>query len=475
MVFLLLAACTESTIDLPSVNNETEQPVSAVSYWGHKIDDPYSVTNMRRAYDVLLSDKESSLSKSGVSKDIIMPTHLYLKFIPKNHEEWKTLVLDSVLDVVPFPLDYDLEGVDGVYRDPECPADQPTYQYSVVKLGYPLPDIEYVVIDSLYMLFDDAISKSGHNMSFWKELELESVKLTGNYNEDDVVPLSLSKRYHPDGKVTYEDSKRGKIGVPNARVVVHYATHKHSCQTKSDGSFRIDETFSFKVKYKVFFQNNDLLVCGSSMNSVISSEGDKGVVCNDFKINSDYKKSAAATHVAGYDFFHNTKGVGTEHKKCWSTYFTDYSNDVTNTICFHSQFESAAVNKPDYTSLVKRYSDAMFMLSGLVLENEKNILIPQYDDFSREWSKGVRWYLTKDVYNISGEYWECLVKDLMDNDNSTCDKVGGYSIGVLYNCIVKSNSMDELRNELKKLTTSTAEKNNLDVLFNYWKTKLNYK
>lgn len=468
-IVMLSSACTESVNDQDVVVVDPVKQEQGASYWGNKINDPYSVDNMRRAYAELVKDKESSLSKAGVSIEQIMPTHLYLKFIPKNSEEWKILQKDSVLDVVPFPLDYDLEGVSGVFRDPDCPKDQPTYQYSVVGLGYPLPEIEYIVIDSLYMPFESELSKSGNEFPFWKELELESVKLTGNFSEDDVVPMSLSKRYHPDGKVTYDDAVRGEVGVPDAKVVVHYSTHKHSCQTKADGSFRIDETFSFKVKYKVLFQNDDFSVCETSMNSVIFSSGDKGVVCNDFNINTDKLKSAAATHVAGYEFFHNDKGIITDHDSALSSHFSDNDQFGHDIITFHWNRLSAQINAPSYDNIAKMYGSAIYIWAGFVLEKQKGRSIND-DDLSRAWCEGMAWFFSKDIYRNYYRDRNCLVRDLIDNDYDSNDKVC-ISVNTVYNCVLRSNTLDDFKNELKKQCATNSEKNNIEELFNYWKNK----
>lgn len=128
-LLMLAAACSEpldeAAEELSPQNEGAETP--KMSHWGNKIEDPYSVTNMRLAFKELKKNSESGLSKAGVTEAQIVPTHLHLKFIPKNEEEWRILKQDTVLDVVPIPFNYDLEGFDGTYRDPDCPDGQPTY------------------------------------------------------------------------------------------------------------------------------------------------------------------------------------------------------------------------------------------------------------------------------------------------------------------------------------------------------------
>ena len=249
---LFAAACNEPLDEAAeeAATPQNEETATTKSHWGNKIDDPYSVANMRLACKELEKSPESSLSKAGVTEAQIETTHLYLKFIPKTFEELRMLEADTILNVVPVPLTYDLEGFDGVYRDPECPEGQPTYQYAVARIGYQLPKVEYEVLDSLFMPFEDdydkeAISKHSKFRSIWDDLELESVKLTGNYSEEDYNPPSLSKRYHPSGKVTYVDDVRGEVGVPNVRVHVNFSTHSHNFYTNEDGSFEANGRYTW--------------------------------------------------------------------------------------------------------------------------------------------------------------------------------------------------------------------------------------
>jgi hypothetical protein len=71
---------------------------------GKKLENPYSVTNMKKALNNLKStSKKTAATTSGsvkatMSNDIeiaIIPTHLYVKFIPKNDKELSILESDS--------------------------------------------------------------------------------------------------------------------------------------------------------------------------------------------------------------------------------------------------------------------------------------------------------------------------------------------------------------------------------------------
>ena len=99
---------------------------------GKQLENPYSVENMKKALE--------SLRANGRTEAIeITPTHLYLRFKPKNEEELSILKRDSTLILYDYPLDHEIEVMGNFYRNPALPPDQPTYQYCAVKVDKVLP------------------------------------------------------------------------------------------------------------------------------------------------------------------------------------------------------------------------------------------------------------------------------------------------------------------------------------------------
>ena len=79
---------------------------------GEKIPNPYSLSVMQQAYSELQGVESTRSGKS------LEPTHLYLKFSPKNMEELRVLEDDTTLYFYDYPLDVELIGEGGDYRDP---------------------------------------------------------------------------------------------------------------------------------------------------------------------------------------------------------------------------------------------------------------------------------------------------------------------------------------------------------------------
>ena len=320
-VLMMAAACSEplneAAEELSPQNEGAETP--KMSHWGNKSEDPYSVSNMRLAFKELMKTSEGSLSKAGVTEAQIVPTHLHLKFIPKNEEEMDLLRLDTILDVVPIPFNYDLENFDGVYRDPECPANQPTYQYSVVRIGHELPKVEYEVLDSLFMPYEDeyedkTISKSTISSTFWDRLEEESFILTGNMEDDDEhFSVAKKKRVTPDGYVKMTDFSASEITrpVPNVRVHMNFSTHRSNARTDANGYFKMPNSFRSRVHTHVYFENTNYHACEKNGSVVAYYRGRVKMEKNelllmDKKNNHNY---AATIMVAAYEYYNNTLNV----------------------------------------------------------------------------------------------------------------------------------------------------------------------
>ena len=107
---------------------------------GKKLENPYSVENMRKALKNL--QKSSSTANKGLSNDFeITTTHLYIRFKPKDEEELNLLQKDTTLILFDHPLDYEISEEGDFYQDPEIPDELPTYQYTSVEVDKKLPNV----------------------------------------------------------------------------------------------------------------------------------------------------------------------------------------------------------------------------------------------------------------------------------------------------------------------------------------------
>ena len=200
-------------------------PVSNITL-GKKLENPYSVKNMRKAYENI---KAQNLKNRTSSENVdIVATHLYVKFIPKTENELDIVKRDSTLVLYDYPLDYEI-GKGDVYRDPNVPKSQPTPQYCAVDINYQFTsEVEYEIIEELYIPDEDSdenkASRSlGLSQNFIDQLVDEALIITGNLDEEASKNSINARRtsWRPAGTIKVWDDSLG-----TSRRVIEYKTSK---------------------------------------------------------------------------------------------------------------------------------------------------------------------------------------------------------------------------------------------------------
>ena len=100
---------------------------SSQTVLGDKLDNPYSVANMRKALESLAPE-----DRGGLSIEDISTSHFYVKFRPANYDELDRIKQDTTLILYDIPLDYEITSQGEYYHDPSIPDSLPTYQYASV-------------------------------------------------------------------------------------------------------------------------------------------------------------------------------------------------------------------------------------------------------------------------------------------------------------------------------------------------------
>ena len=101
LVAFTLTSCEKNEVTKQkevNIYNTTEIPNGMMSF-GKKLENPYSVSNMKKAF--------SSLSQNRVASNIVA-NHLYIRFLPDNAEEMNVLTSDTILKLYDYPFDYEI-------------------------------------------------------------------------------------------------------------------------------------------------------------------------------------------------------------------------------------------------------------------------------------------------------------------------------------------------------------------------------
>lgn len=226
---VLMTACEKETIQQPEEDFQTDSPDIVL---GKRLENPYTVENMQKAYNNL----KNTGTKSAPDIEITA-THLYVKFKPKNEEELRILESDSTLIIYDIPLDYEIVQNSDYYHDPTLPKDQPTYQYASVKIDQELPsEVDYEILSELFIpdeyKTEEPTSltkavKALKNTDLIEQLVDEALRITNNM-EKKAKPSTRTKgwfsrrsKWRPAGRIQVWDDKIGQ-STTTKRVFSHW-------------------------------------------------------------------------------------------------------------------------------------------------------------------------------------------------------------------------------------------------------------
>lgn len=295
----------------PKPDNEVTIFSEGMIQLSKKLENPYTVINMKRAYQNLTDNGQLKLS--SVKKSDIKITHYYVRFLPKSFEELAILQRDSTLELYDYPLDYEIAEGGTYYQDPDIPFGEITWQYCAVEKKFDFPNLQYEILEELFLPKEKKKDKGAYSdETIWDNIEIEALKITGNLPEEDGSTNTKSlirDKWNPSGTIKVWDAEVGVTrtttrvfdhweyydcdgddgGVdPLARVIYpdeqcQRAVYKYittvtdgsyvpvvGCKarayswfttysdiTNSNGDFYIDETFKGYVNYSIKWERDD--------------------------------------------------------------------------------------------------------------------------------------------------------------------------------------------------------------------------
>lgn len=317
---------------------------------GRKLENPYTVSVMEKAYQNLKTNVKGSAFSTLSNELTILTTDYYVRFLPKSEEEKAILQDNDELTLFDMPLDYELEeGLAGAYHDPSVPEGQITWQYTVVPVDYEFRDIEYEILAELFLQDDEDDSESTStnsnttlslrnttrnqlSTSLWAKLENEALRITGN--EQDIIEeetsespyVTLGRKWYPSGRIQYEDTTTSPsriIPLQGAQVVVKRWFKWKRAITDSNGSFRVGKFRSRKVKCAIKWERHEWDIrSGSYGQAWYSFETLKRRRSWNLTIRrsgTPHNWLYASIHRGAMEYFynHNTYGIKKPYKKGW--------------------------------------------------------------------------------------------------------------------------------------------------------------
>jgi hypothetical protein len=509
-LFIAIAGCKEDDFvpinPTDEINTNTEQ-VEGMIVLGKQLDDPYSFKNIKKAY--------ASLMAKGFKADAVnlTPTHLYLRFLPKNEEEWAILKRDSTIALFDYPLNYEIATNGTYYHDPELPDSAITWQYTVIPLNHPIPEVFH---EKLYEVFippieEDDSTQKGSLDEFYARLEYESMKLTGNLSGSEAQSGTKDlwpDKWRPKGTLKVNDDYLGEIPLVGAKVHVRFLTHIETDITDDKGYFETTK-FRYKVHYSIKWERADFDIRSGNWGQAWYHRDDRHDDVWNFTISKGgmswvYAHIHRGAHKYYYD---NTYGIKSPPKdgkllkqrihigamdKSGRAHYYDFNKFwLSPQIKVYAKTTSGNWNSSEYifgTTVHELahashweigYSYGQYVLDAIFSEP----FLPE------SWALGVESVITSDVY---GNTWEQnqrvtlndilgnggytpIVWDMIDNFNQRewygnsypVDRVSGYTLPQLENALKNNTSWEAWRNAIRDMYDNPTESYLNELFANY--------
>lgn len=318
----LMTSCTHEPISTESTTSAREK-----DYYlklGQKLENPYSVTNMKRALDSVKAKMTISKSAKSTSEFNVRISHLYVKIEPKNAAEEALLKRDTSQVFFDYPLDYEFPKEVSEQIGTNNKDSIGSYYVAVPK-DYVFPaGIRTKVLEELYIpeqdpYFNNATGTGKVNKSTISNKEdllgnllIEAYTLT--YNEKQLgLESSISgktswwifgKKWRPSGRITMWDNTINKeIPVEGAQVLIRQWFTVDNGITDANGNFSTG-TVRGKAKYILQWERYDYSIRNGWFGQAeTKSDYEKNDAWN-FKITEDKDLYFAQIHQAAHDYYY---------------------------------------------------------------------------------------------------------------------------------------------------------------------------
>ncbi|AWW30394.1 hypothetical protein DN752_09820 [Echinicola strongylocentroti] len=478
---------------------------------GEQLENPYSVTNMQKAYQSL----RAANPNSKLEDVTIDASHIYIRFRPQDETELDILNSDSTLVLYSYPLDHEIPEGGDHYHDPEVPEGQPTYQYCAIPKDKPLPKgVAFEVLEELFIPeeLDDVPNERMLPDVYLDALVDEALRLTGNLEVEDKFgnPEVQRKKWHPAGRIAiFDGDLGGYVGVHGVEVRARRWFTTHKGYTASNGYFSCDGTFKRDANYSFKWDRYDFEIRNGD-----NGPGSDLAEVNGPKITGGWNLNISSTSnhwlyalifQASHDYYYgNRLGLKSPPTNSFwkpkvkiSAY--NYRNDEANgRHCKDCRFlgigsrikiwENTNESSGIYATTLHELAHASHW------ELRKNDWLATEDKVQESWARGVQRELARLRYKnyepiYSRLQYTGLVPDLIDGEKwsvSYCywtsktswnesykeyrDQVTGYSIKEIEDVMENTSTWGVWKKNLKNNYTNETEIY-LDSSFDYWVSK----
>lgn len=526
---MLFSGCkdtiSEVTADIqePEIS-PTEQPSMGMTTLGEKLENPYSIENMSKALEELKNEPQLKSASGELENIDLTPTHLYVRFLPKDEDNLNILKQDTALVLYDYPLDYEIENLGDYYHDPSLPDTAITWQYAAVDINYQFPDVPHEILSELFILEEEdseeeepTLKSSNTSYNLWIALEDKALEITDNLSEEESNEVQLKgwfsrrSKWRPAGNITvWDDDLNRYIGIEGCLVLARRWFTTHRGTVDKNGNYSCDGRFRRDANYSIKWERHHFSIRSGAWGQA-SYNGPKKRGNWDLKINN-------TVHFLGRDWPYSQKFYATIFRAAHHYYYKDIkglkrpplnsfwkpqmkisakaekNSDANGYYAKDTRFLGIRSpiyifrNDYDYTGIYATVIHELAHASHWELR-KNNWNFGQTATIVKEsWARGVQRELTRMVYSYynptySRKDYTGIVHDLIDGSKTTKsyyhskysqylyktykDIVSGYSIKEIENVLSYTSSWNSWKNNLKNKYENETE-NYMDDAFSYW-------
>lgn len=505
----LIASCNNAPI-----STEETSTVREKDYYlklGKKLENPYSVKNMKRALDSVKAKMTISKTAKSTSDFDIETSHLYVKIEPKNAAEEALLKKDTAQNFFDYPLDYEFPEEVSEQIGTNNPDVIGSYYVAVPK-DYVFPEgIKTEVLEELYIpeqdpYFDNAtetgkVSKSTINSKedLLGNLLIEAFKLTHNEKQLGLQSTTTGKsswwifgsRWRPSGKITMWDNSLNKVvPVEGAQVLIRQWFTVDSGITDANGNFSTG-TVRGEARYLIQWERQHYDIRNGWFGQAETRGPSKKNESWNYSVSGNDDIQYAMIHRAAHHYYYkDIKGLrrppldSEMPSRIKIAAIHDFNSDTNGDNSFWRGLGGVLPTIRIYkrTACDEYYGTTIHELAHSSHWKMGWWTYQTVDDKVKEsWARGVQWELSRMVYpnydrdKINLPNYTLIVKDLIDNDNYFAERLvygeftSGYTISQLENSLKYQKTFNDWKNKIKQDYENTTE-NNLDNVFGYWDT-----
>lgn len=501
-----ILSCSDNEPNSAENTSATARDKDYLLELGKKLENPYSVANMKKALDSVKANmKTSKTSKisSSLSDFDIETSHLYVKIEPETEQEESQLKKDTTQIFFDYPLDYEFsdEVLNEVGTNDEKSVS--TYYVAVPK-DYVFPTgIKTEVLEELYIpeqdpYFDDLaetgkVSKIAINSKedLLGNLLIAAYTLTHNEKQLGIESTTSGKtsksqwwfwgkKWRPSGRITMFDNSLGSdVPVEGAQVLIRQWFTVDSGITDVNGNFSTG-TVKGEARYILQWERQHYDIRNDTFGQAETRGPSKKNESWNHNITDAKDIHFAMVHRAAHHYYYkDIKGLrrppfDSEMPTRMKIAAIDKDKDINGDHSFWRGLGGILPTiriyqrdkcKDYYGTVIHELAHAShWKMAWWTFQTVETKV-------KESWARGVQWELTRMIYpSYANDYfgdYTGIVEDMIDNDNSTEDKVTGYTIRQIENSLMYQKSWNDWKLKLYDDHNNSTNLN-LYPLFRHW-------